>query len=166
MRWRPNFRRGWRFYLAAWLLPLLAVIVGAAIYYLLFPQSFDPNLSAARNDAIPFSVAGIANPWMVMLSYTLQYMIIDGLLLSVLAMGEEFGWRGYLLPMGVAILSLIMANMLMIAGWAEYFPWAIPMLYAQGEISLTPVTCAIVLLTALVGMLGTYLWWKAADQNR
>lgn len=94
---KPNFRRGWRFYLAAWLLPFLAMIPGALAYYLLFPQSFDPNLSAARNDAIPFSVAGIANPWMVMLSYTLQYMIIDGLLLSVLAMGEEFGWRAYLL---------------------------------------------------------------------
>jgi hypothetical protein len=39
---RPNFRRGWRFYLGVWLLPLLAVMVGGAIFYLLFPQSFDP----------------------------------------------------------------------------------------------------------------------------
>lgn len=94
---KPNFRRGWRFYLAAWLLPLLVMIPGAVAYYLLFPQSFDPSLPHARNDSIPFSVAGIANPWMVMLIYTLQYMIIQGLVLSVVAIGEEFGWRAYLL---------------------------------------------------------------------
>jgi membrane protease YdiL (CAAX protease family) len=94
---KPNFRRGWRFYLAVWLLPLLVMIPGAVAYYLIFPQSFDPNLSAARNDAIPFPVAGIANPWVVMLSYTLQYMIIQGLFIGVIAIGEEFGWRAYLL---------------------------------------------------------------------
>jgi hypothetical protein len=68
--------------------------------------------------------------------------------------------------MGVAILSLITANVLMVVGWAEYFPWAIPMLYAQGEIKLVPVSLLIVFLTSLVGMIGTYLWWKTADQNR
>jgi membrane protease YdiL (CAAX protease family) len=94
---KPNFRRGWRFYLAVWLLPLLVMIPGAVAYYLIFPQSFDPNLSTARNDAIPFPVAGIANPLLVMLSYTLQYMVIQGLLIGVVAIGEEFGWRAYLL---------------------------------------------------------------------
>jgi len=74
--------------------------------------------------------------------------------------------RGYLLPVGVAILSLIMANLVVVAGWGEYFPWAIPMLYAQGKSALTPISYAIVLATGLAGMFGTYLWWKFADQNR
>lgn len=94
---RPNLRRGWRFYLAAWLLPLLVTIPGGLAYYLLFPQSFDPNLPTARNDAIPFPVAGIASPWMVLLSYTLQYMILQVLVAGVFALGEESGWRAYLL---------------------------------------------------------------------
>jgi hypothetical protein len=45
---RPNFRRSRWFYLAVWLLPLLATIVGEAFFYLLFPQSFDPNLSVVQ----------------------------------------------------------------------------------------------------------------------
>jgi ABC-2 type transport system permease protein len=73
--------------------------------------------------------------------------------------------RGYLLPIGVAILTLMMANVVMIAGWAEYYPWAVPALYAQGS-NLTPVSYWIVILTGLAGMIGTYLWWKFADQNR
>jgi ABC-2 type transport system permease protein len=74
--------------------------------------------------------------------------------------------RGYLLPMAVAILSLIMANLMMVVGWAEYFPWAVPMLYAQGKNYTQPISYWIVFLTGLAGMIGTYLWWKFADQNR
>jgi ABC-2 type transport system permease protein len=74
--------------------------------------------------------------------------------------------RGYLLPIGVAILALIMANLVVVAGWGEYFPWAVPMLHAQGTSPLTPISYWIVFLTGLAGMIGTYLWWKFADQNR
>ncbi len=74
--------------------------------------------------------------------------------------------RGYLLPMGLAVLTLMMANLVAILGWGEYFPWAVPMLYAQGKSSLTPISYWIVFFTSLAGMIATYLWWKYADQNR
>jgi len=74
--------------------------------------------------------------------------------------------RGYMLPMALAVLTLIMANMMMVVGWAEYFPWAVPMLYAQGESTLTPISYWIVFVTSAAGMIGTYLWWKYVDQNR
>ena len=73
--------------------------------------------------------------------------------------------RGYLLPIGGAILAVMMANVVGLAGWGEYFPWAVPGLYAQGSM-LTPISFWIVILTGLVGMLGTYLWWMFADQSR
>ena len=74
--------------------------------------------------------------------------------------------RGYLLPLGVAVLMLMMANLVAVVGWGEYFPWAIPGIYAQGKSSLPPVSYWIVLFTGLAGMLATYVWWKYADQNR
>ena len=74
--------------------------------------------------------------------------------------------RGYLLPMALSVLSLIMANLIMVVGWAEYFPWAVPILYAQGDGSLTPISYWIVFFTSFAGMIATYLWWKYADQNR
>jgi ABC-2 type transport system permease protein len=74
--------------------------------------------------------------------------------------------RGYLLPVGFALLMAMMTNMAAIIGWGEYFPWAVPGLYAQGKISLTPVSYWIVILTGLAGMLATYLWWMRADQSR
>jgi ABC-2 type transport system permease protein len=73
--------------------------------------------------------------------------------------------RGYLLPIGVAVLALIMANIVVVAGWGEYFPWAVPGLYAQGKGYLVPFSYAIAILTGLAGMIGTYLWWMYADQS-
>jgi ABC-type transport system involved in multi-copper enzyme maturation permease subunit len=74
--------------------------------------------------------------------------------------------RGYLLPLGVAVLTAVMANVFAVAGWGEFFPWGVPGLYAQGKGALGPASYWIVLLTCLAGMAGTYLWWRLADQNR
>lgn len=73
--------------------------------------------------------------------------------------------RGYLLPLGVAILTVIVANLVVVAGWGEYFPWSVPGLFSQGE-ALNPVSYWIVVITGLIGMLGTYMWWMLADQSR
>ncbi len=93
---RPKFRRSWRFYLAAWLLPLLAVIVGGGVFFLLFPQSFDSTLSEVRKTftSNPFLAV---HPWVGILVTMLKNMII-GPVLGVIYFGEEFGWRAYLLP--------------------------------------------------------------------
>lgn len=73
--------------------------------------------------------------------------------------------RGYLLPLGVAIFTVIMANLVVVAGWGEYFPWSVPGLFSQGE-NLPPVSYIVAVVTCLAGMLGTYLWWMYADQSR
>jgi ABC-2 type transport system permease protein len=74
--------------------------------------------------------------------------------------------RGYLLPIGIAILALILANLVMVLGLGMYFPWAIPLLFSQGKFALAPVSFMIVVLTGLAGVACTYVWWILADQNR
>jgi len=76
--------------------------------------------------------------------------------------------RGYLLPMGVTLLVLVLGNVVAIAGWGNYFPWAVPALYAEltGRVNLDVASYLLVLLTGLAGLAGTYLWWIWADQNR
>jgi len=65
--------------------------------------------------------------------------------------------RGYLLPIGLAFLVMILTNIVAILGWGEYFPWAVPGLYAEGKVALTAVSYWIVFLTGLLGLIGTYL---------
>ena len=76
--------------------------------------------------------------------------------------------RGYLLPVGVTILFVLLANVLVVAGWGPYFPWAIPALYAgtgDADVSLGLASYIVVAATSLVGIVGTYLWWHFADQS-
>jgi ABC-2 type transport system permease protein len=73
--------------------------------------------------------------------------------------------RGYLLPIGIAVLIMILSNLSMTLGWGEYFPWAVPGLFFQGT-NPGLISYGIVIATGLLGVFGTYLWWKYADQNR
>lgn len=76
--------------------------------------------------------------------------------------------RGYLPPMGAAILALILAQVIAAAGWGEYFPWSVPALRAgmagPEYAHLGMISYVIVILSSLVGMIGTLVWWELADQ--
>ncbi len=74
--------------------------------------------------------------------------------------------RGYLLPIAVAALVLMLTNLALILGRGEYFPWSIPLIYGEGKSPLSFVSYGIVIITGLVGVIITIWWWKSADQNR
>jgi ABC-2 type transport system permease protein len=74
--------------------------------------------------------------------------------------------RGYLLPVGLAVLTLMMTNLVAIVGYGNYFPWAIPGLYSQAKSPLPSASYWIVILTGLAGVFVTHLWWVHADQAR
>lgn len=73
--------------------------------------------------------------------------------------------HGYLPPIGVMIVLVVLAQVSVIIGWGEFFPWAVPALYAQGE-RLGFVSFALVLVTSIAGVAGTVAWWERADQTR
>ncbi len=127
--------------------------------------------------AVVIFVAGLVMGAMIRLPGGSTGVILHGTILLVvtaflaIAVALPFAFfasagRGYLLPIGLAILILIMTNFVAIVGWGEYFPWAVPGLYSQAKLPLPAISYGIVFLTSLAGMLGTYLWWKFADQNR
>jgi len=94
---RPNFRRGWPLYLAGLFLPALATIVGGAVYYLLFPDRFDPSMTYGRETLGLVPVAGVTDVWTFLITMT-PFAIALSTLSLPLPFGEEFGWRAYLLP--------------------------------------------------------------------
>jgi ABC-2 type transport system permease protein len=108
--------------------------------------------------------AGIVMQGSVVLAVTSGLVILDVFPVAFLA---SVG-RGYLLPLGVMLLVLALANVIGVLGWGNYFPWSVPGLYAglSGEgASLGPTSYWIVLLAGLAGVVGTCLWWTHADQH-
>ncbi|WP_082232873.1 ABC transporter permease [Halobacillus massiliensis] len=76
--------------------------------------------------------------------------------------------RGYLAPLGFIIITLIFSQIIAAIGYGGYFPWAIPALFSNvngngNVIGLTSVF--ILLMTSMIGFLGTLGYWRYADQH-
>ena len=79
--------------------------------------------------------------------------------------------RGYLLPVGIAILILIATQFIFLGlpSLTPYFPWAIPGLYSGIAGPLSPkagvISYVILGLTSLLSITGTLAWLRYADQH-
>ena len=99
---RPHFKRGWRFWALAWLGTPLLVLLGAGLFYALFPQYLDTTLSSAQAmlEQMAASTGRPApyGPTVFIVLQLLQTILTAPLIIGPAAFGEEFGWRAYLLP--------------------------------------------------------------------
>jgi uncharacterized protein len=67
------------------------------LYFLIFPQYYDPELTLLTQQMIPAEMEAI-NPWVIVVAQTFQAILLAPLLNAIPTFGEEFGWRGYLQP--------------------------------------------------------------------
>jgi ABC-2 type transport system permease protein len=78
--------------------------------------------------------------------------------------------RGYLPAIGWAFLTLFFAQIVAATGWGAWFPWSVPALYSDiaGPRSLQIGTQSyiLVILTAIISLAVTYIWWNRADQTQ
>ena len=76
--------------------------------------------------------------------------------------------RGYLPPLGWAVLTLVLAQIVAVLGWGDWFPWSVPAM-ASGMAGppaeqTGPHSYLVVLLVCIVGLAATFIWWRSADQ--
>lgn len=98
-----HFKQTWRYYLIGWFGPIVLVAIGAAVYFVLNPGQFDTSMSSFVEKARQMEAAGqsigMSSSQIAALGYAqLALVIVAPLLNCVTCFGEEWGWRGYLLP--------------------------------------------------------------------
>ncbi|MQC25862.1 MAG: ATP-binding cassette domain-containing protein [Chloroflexi bacterium] len=100
--WLPlQFEGRGRFWLLAWLLPPLLTFVGAGIYFLVFPEHFDPTFTFMRQTIATYAAQGNPLPLapeILVLIQLAQAILLAPVINSLFTFGEEFGWRAYLQP--------------------------------------------------------------------
>jgi ABC-2 type transport system permease protein len=70
--------------------------------------------------------------------------------------------KGYLAPIGLIFLIVIIVNVVVNVGLAAYIPWTIPgLLLSDG--SLSPISILILAITGITGFAGTVAWWRFAE---
>ena len=86
-----NFKGNVRYYLIGWFGPFVLTLLGALLYFMVFPSEFTLDSYLTQMAALPVSPKLF---WIVQL----LLMMAAPLLNVVTCFGEEWGWRGYLLP--------------------------------------------------------------------
>ena len=88
---RLNLKGNVRYYLIGWFGPFVLTLLGTLLYFVIFPSEFTLTTYRAQMATLPFSETTF---------WVLQgmLMLIAPLLNLVPCFGEEWGWRGYLLP--------------------------------------------------------------------
>jgi len=156
---RPNPRSALRAYAAAWFVPAGLVVLGAALYFVVFPGQFDPTMAAFHEQ-----VGGAGDPWVLAIVQVVLAMTIAPLLNALVAFGEEFGWRAYLLPK-LAPLGATRAVVLSGVVWGAWHWPILAMGYNYGfGYPGFPWTGMLAFLPFTVGT-GTFLAWLTVREG-
>ena len=138
MGWKPNIEKNIKPILFAWLMPTVFGIIGALLYYIVFPDDFDAS-GKYLMEADPSAFAELRENGKSYGSYVLKEIFYSltsfyTLLAVFMGMGEEVGWRGFLCPQLKKILGRTKGVVLSgIIHGIWHFPIMILVGYEYGE---------------------------------
>ena len=98
---RPHIKGNVRYYLLAWFGPAVLTFAGMGIYFLIYPDHLDLSFSyftatleaaGAPMETLPIPIG------LLMVVQCVQAVFMAPALNFITCFGEEWGWRGYLLP--------------------------------------------------------------------
>lgn len=94
---RPHFKGHMRDYLLVYFGPAALLFLSGAVYFLIFPSSFDPELTVLKGLVASGGKQGLTASTLLIVQILI--FVITGPIVNIIpTMGEELGWRGYLLP--------------------------------------------------------------------
>lgn len=104
----------------------------------------------------------------IQIYFTTTILII--LLNTPIAFFAIYG-KGFMTPLGVVAILLVLAQIFGALGIGNYFPWAIPGIYsgsggADLKAGLDLLSYLILVMTSIIGYFSTILWWKYSDQTK
>lgn len=101
---RPHFKGHVKAYLLVYFGPTVLLFLSGAVYFLIFPGSFDPELTALKGLVALGGKQGITASTLLIVQVLI--LVAIGPIINIIpTLGEELGWRGYLLPKLCMFLS-------------------------------------------------------------
>ncbi len=143
----------WRPYAWAWLLPFFLTIVAGVLTYLFGIGKLDLEFSQIRQAMTQANGPEIP-PILIIGLQSLVALTIGPLFNTLFALGEELGWRGYLL---VKLLPLGQWRAILISG-AIWGIWHMPVILQGHNYPQAPVA-GVFLMIGFCVLFGTILSW-------
>jgi len=96
---KPELKKGWPFWLMGWFGPGILTLAGAVLFFIIYPATFDPQLTMLTSQLKSVGVTSDQlNPMNFVLGQTAVAFLLAPILNCVATFGEEFGWRAFLVP--------------------------------------------------------------------
>ena len=143
-----------RFYLWAWFLPGVLSVVTVIFTVLFGLAKFDPELSFVRDSMATVPGGAQIDPLLLVLAQSVVGILLAPFINALFAVGEELGWRGFLLP---KLLPLGQWKAILISGviWGV---WHAPVIVQGHNYPGYPIL-GIFMMIVLTILLGTILSW-------
>ena len=99
--WNPQFKKNIKTILLAWFGPMTLMVIGALLYFLIFPGHFDMSgdylVVGGETAAQQLAAKGLTYPMYIVIS-CISSVTYAPLINTFVSLGEEIGWRGFLYP--------------------------------------------------------------------
>ena len=155
---KPHFKGNIKWYLGAYLVVPLIALIGAVVYFLLFPGQFDP---LGSKFAIESNVATLPGYLKLLATMIPMAVLINPIMGLIQCFGEEFAWRGYLFPKLRNKFSVPTAALLSSIIWGIWHAPVIAMGYNYGTERPVLGVLSMVLFCMVIGIIQSYLFLKA-----
>ena len=126
--WGMKMRDKWMYLLVAWLVPAVFALAGAALYFLVFPGRFDPNLGALKELVLQAGEEA-EDVYDLLNRQAFMLLTLGPATNAFYAMGAEVGWRGWLTP---ALQRAYGRRMGLVYSGLAWAVWYMPLIIMAG----------------------------------
>jgi membrane protease YdiL (CAAX protease family) len=155
---RPKIKTGWPYWVAAWFGPSVLTLLGAYIYFAIYPAHYDSSLSALSETIAATGATLDIDLWTLVLIQLFSGVLLSPLLNGLFTLGEEFGWRAYLQP---KLMPLGFRKAMLLSGviWGLWHAPVIAMGHNYGFDYPGAPWSGILAMTFFTIVVGTVLGW-------
>ncbi len=154
---KPNFKGNEKYYLSAYFLTPVVAYAGAILYFLIFRNDYDLQGSAFAIE----SGAEAMDAYIKSLLVTIPLAIVVNPIMGIVqCFGEEFVWRGYLLPKLSEKFSKQKAVIINGIIWGIWHSPIIVMGFNYGTWNPFLGVIAMILLCVVLGIIESFLFYK------
>lgn len=154
---KPHLKGNIRFYISSYLLTPVVAYVGAVLYFILFRSDF---AYASSYGAISAEVSNASGYTSFLLTTIPLAVLINPVMGLLTCAGEEFAWRGYILPKLNHFISLRKAVIIDGIIWGIWHAPIVAMGFNYGEGHPIANIFAMILLCIVLGIISSYLFMK------
>jgi membrane protease YdiL (CAAX protease family) len=163
IRWALRLKGRVRWVFIAWLLPVVLTLLGGVLYFAIFPDQFRPT-DGYFASLLPSGVELPIPLFILILIQLASAIIIAPAINLFFAVGEESGWRGFMVP---ALMGMMGRRVGLVVGGIIWGAWHWPLIILIGyEYGIgypgAPVTgvAAMCLFTVSLGIVLQFLYEK------